>query len=195
MPTYCLTTGAATDSTAATTWSGWNDYDTSMTGGAVWLQWHADATNTATTASTMICWHTWIAVGGAELTNIVPAPEVIAQRDAVWRREAAERQAERDKVREKAWKLLLSMLDKQQKDQLERDRFFDVVARNSRRRYRIHHGTHGNVRLLNDVGKEVTRYCAQPNNVPAEDAMLAQKLMLEHEEDQYLKVANATRIA
>jgi hypothetical protein len=87
--------------------------------------------------------------------------------------------------------LLVSMLDVKQRKQYERERFFEVVARGSRRRYRIREGTHGNVRLLDDSGKEVTSYCAQPLGVPVGDSMLAQALMLEHDEDAFLRVANA----
>lgn len=94
----------------------------------------------------------------------------------------------------RALALLQSFLDDEQKKSLQQHRYFDVISRHSRRRYRIHYGTHGNVRLLNEAGREVTRYCAQPEGVPTEDAMLAQLLMIRNEEAEFLNVANATRI-
>lgn len=103
-------------------------------------------------------------------------------------------EAKRKEARDKARQLLVAMLNLKQREQLARDRFFDVVAHGSKRRYRVHEGTHGNVRLLDDTDREVVRYCAQPNGVPTEDAMLAQKLQLEHDEDAFLRIANATRL-
>jgi hypothetical protein len=48
------------------------------------------------------------------------------------------------------------------------------------------------VHLLDDKGSIVGRYCIHPRDVPAPDAMLAQKLWLENNEAEFLRVANFT---
>lgn len=88
--------------------------------------------------------------------------------------------------------LLDSMLTPDQQAQLQRDHFFVVEAPRTRNRYRIRYGTHGNVRLLDKHNREIRKYCAQPLDVPTEDSMLAQKLMIETDEDAFLRVANAS---
>jgi hypothetical protein len=102
--------------------------------------------------------------------------------------------AERRAAIERARALLHAMLSVQQREQLQREQFFEVIGHHSQKRYRVRQGSHGNVRLLDKAGREVTSYCAQPHGVPTEDSMLAQKLALEHEEQAFLKVANATRM-
>jgi hypothetical protein len=99
------------------------------------------------------------------------------------------------KATERAKRLLVSTLPDAQREQLEKHQYFEIIAQGSRRRYRIHQGTHGNVRLLSPSGKEVVRYCGQPNGVPTEDAMLAQALQIMHDEDAFLKKANGTALA
>jgi hypothetical protein len=59
--------------------------------------------------------------------------------------------------------------------------------------YIINKGTSGNVeRVMKD--KRVERFCIHPiDNVPEYDTMLAQKMLLETNEDEFRKVANITR--
>lgn len=192
--TWCDTSGTSTNITitADSTWNHWNDNATTATGGTdtVWITWNADGTgdtlNVPYITSPYVDQRT---------------PEQIAADEARWAAERAElkRRADEElqKQREaiaKAKRLLESMLAKEQREQLERDQFFEVIAKNSRRRYRIRRGTHGNVKLLDDAGKEVVSYCAQPHGVPTEDSMLAQALQIEHDEDTFLRVANARRL-
>ncbi len=92
-------------------------------------------------------------------------------------------------------------LTAEQRKTYEERRYFDVDING--KTYRILHGTHGNVRLLEPSivttpdGQTPTlvervSYCAQPDGVPTEDAMLAQKLMLETDERKFLEIANWT---
>lgn len=104
------------------------------------------------------------------------------------------RQAKLAHADKRAERLLLMMLSKEQRESYEKKRYFDVIAGQSKRRYRLHHGSHGNVKLM-DGEREVISYCAQPDNVPLGDSMLAQKLQIECDESAFLKVANGTDIA
>jgi hypothetical protein len=188
-------------------WQTWCD-STASTAVTTWGDWCDTSTNAATAASTAV-WITWTtsgtATGNTAVTTYHPQPfvdnrsaEQKAADEARWVAERAEvarkaeiAAAERKAAIEKARALLLSMLSVKQREQYQRDRFFEVIGQHTRRRYRVRQGTHGNVRLLDDKGREVTSYCAQPSGVPDEDAMLAQALMLEHHEQDFLKVANA----
>lgn len=96
-----------------------------------------------------------------------------------------------EEVKERARALLTRNLNAEQRDSLERNGYFDLNI--GGKHYRIRQGTHGNVRLV--VGdREVTSFCIQPNDVPAEDAMLAQKLLLETDEASFLRIANARQL-
>lgn len=88
----------------------------------------------------------------------------------------------------RARKLLMSALSPAQRRTYEDKRYFDVQV--AGKVYRIHQGTHGNVRELGPNGREQYLWCAQPDHVPAEDAMLAQMLLLRHDEAAFRRVAN-----
>jgi hypothetical protein len=89
-----------------------------------------------------------------------------------------------------AKRLLLDHLRAEQRAELEQHDYFHVVTADGQRRYRIRIGTHGNVRRVRGDGVEDRSYCIQPNGVPTYDAMLAQALMLETDETEFLRVAN-----
>jgi hypothetical protein len=95
--------------------------------------------------------------------------------------------------------LLDSVLSAAQRKTLQELKFFDleVLARDGAKKvYRIRQGRSGNVDLLGPDGKPIRRYCAHPSlYVPDEDTMLAQKLMLETAEEQFLATANCHVVA
>jgi hypothetical protein len=180
----------------------------------VWTSWTTSGTTNLTTACSTVntIWLTWTEAGTTSsgiTSNVAPGRYVDArtpdQRAADEARYAqqleqetrrlADANAKHQAASERARTLLLSMLEVHQREQLQRDKFFEVIARHSKRRYRIRQGTHGNVRLLDAQGREVTRYCGQPSGVPTEDCMLAQKLQIEHDEEAFLRAANASRVA
>lgn len=94
-----------------------------------------------------------------------------------------------DKPRKRARRLLMSHLTDYQRRMYRKHRYFHVVSEKGKK-YRIKHGDTQNVYLL-EKGKEAKRFCIHPSNVPVEDAMLAQLLMLETDEHAFLKIANA----
>lgn len=169
-----------------------------------WITWVDDDVNSGTTSYLSTIWNSWtvatadnwIDLSGVAQQQVQTAEQLAAAQLLAERRqrEDAARQHAIHAASTRARTLLLALLSVAQREQFERDRYFDVIGHHSKRRYRIHQGTHGNVRLLDDKGREVTRYCGQPVNVPAEDAMLAQKLQLEHDEQGYLRAANATHL-
>ena len=90
---------------------------------------------------------------------------------------------------ERAEKLLVDHLTPQQYEQLRACGYFEVNVKG--RTYRIFRGWSMNVQLVDGGGKKLRSYCAVPKlHVPIADQMLAQKLMLEFEEHEFLRVAN-----
>lgn len=105
-----------------------------------------------------------------------------------WDAAQARDRERREAIQKRARELLCRSLTPAQRQSLDEHGFFDLNV--GGRHYRIRQGTHGNVRLIQDE-REVTSYCIQPDGVPAEDAMLAQKLLLETDEPSFLRIANA----
>ena len=112
----------------------------------------------------------------------------MAREQREWDAAQARDRERREAVQKRARELLCRSLTREQRQSLGEHGYFDLNV--GGRHYRIRQGTHGNVRLLNG-GQEVTSYCIQPNGVPTEDAMLAQKLLLETDEPSFLRIANA----
>ena len=90
----------------------------------------------------------------------------------------------------KGRQLLLDNLTPGQRGQYEQFGYFDVLGSESGNRYRIHHGTSLNVRLLTENDQLGTGRCFQPRgSLIAGDCMLAQKIALENCEEEALRKA------
>jgi hypothetical protein len=89
---------------------------------------------------------------------------------------------------DRARELLLSHLTEEQRATFIENRWFVVIGGRSRMRYRIETGhLVANVRRLNDN----LRLCAHcDHSLPMDDHLIAQKLMLEYDEDAFLAIAN-----
>ena len=99
-------------------------------------------------------------------------------------------QEARCRAQDTAMELLRLCLSKEQRDSLAEQELF-IVTSNKGRRWRIKaNGQSGNVELLDIAGNPLGRYCAHPPDVPDADAWLAQKLVLETDEDRWLRTAN-----
>lgn len=135
--------------------------------------------------------------GGIAGAPFVPRKKTLREvraelkRRADYEREAAERREREAAANVRAEALLRASLTREQRENLD---LFGCFYLNTKagRRYRIDRGTHGNVKLVDARGCELERLCAQPNGVPTCDAMLAQKLALEANEESYRRVANIT---
>lgn len=118
------------------------------------------------------------------------------QEEARHRREREERKEQQRLARGRAKNLLLSMLSPRQKEELLEKKHFHLTVldrKGGERRYRIDEGRAGNVKLLGADGVVERSYCIHgPWELPYEDHMLSQKLLLETNEKEFLKIANET---
>ena len=102
-----------------------------------------------------------------------------------WYLEAGCTQSERRGIN-----FLKEWLSPEQLAQFESYRYFDVIGRQSGKRYRIRYGTAMNVCEMNSRGKIAAGWCFVPNEtLVAGDVMLAQKIALETDEWRALAVA------
>jgi hypothetical protein len=101
-----------------------------------------------------------------------------------------EREVERQVASGKAELLLRRMLSSKQSAELDEHGHFLVTGKNGQM-YRIHRGTHSNVaELCPETGAVRKTFCVVPKlRVPDQDAMLAQKLLLEVDPERFLRIA------
>ena len=92
------------------------------------------------------------------------------------------------RAHERSLELLLQCLSPAQRAEFHRMRAFTVQGP-SGRHYRITYGTTANIEVLAAAGWVEYRLCAGPEGVPAPAVMLAQKLMLERCEADFLRIA------
>lgn len=160
---------------------------------SVWITQTA-ATTPAVTGSnaTTIC-SSWIDQGTSRQSLINRNRD----RTRMLRRKSAARRAER---------LLLEHLTEAQRQEWTTDKAFHVETADGRRRYKIAYGLTGNVCLVKCEGeapmgkfgpvREGARFCMHvyhPDGwVPNEDNVLAQKLLIEANEEHFLELANAS---
>ena len=93
-----------------------------------------------------------------------------------------------NKAEKRALALLKQCLSPEQLSEFKVEGGFYVQS-SSGKTYRIEPGTNHNLSLIED-GERTATYCAGPQGVPWGDYALAQKLWLENDEDEFLKVAN-----
>jgi len=124
-------------------------------------------------------------------TIICQPPETAEQKVARLKLEA-EREAKRKAASMRAEHLLFTILTPTQVKQYTDEDFIELIIKG--RTYRVRKGYSRNIDLI-EAGKPVARYCAHPKNAydtPIPDSMLAQILMLQTNEAEFLKVANRT---
>lgn len=177
-----------------------NSYDANV---AIWRNWVTQSTSAATTDLSLSVWQTWVAIQNAQLMANNAAvfvrpqaetPEQIRARVAAAEQRAAIRRTEdlaRTKAQEKAHKLLIEHLTPRQEETLRMHGYFDVEIGD--RVYRIRKGGHGGWVERMQGQKATDGYCIYvTGDCPPEDHMLAQKLMLEANEQEFLRIANRT---
>lgn len=125
-----------------------------------------------------------------------PTPETAEQRaDREARYAAAQRQAEEERARriaaeKRAEELLVQNIALEERKRYREHGHIFVKGR-SGCRYRIRKGRTGNVDVIDRDGRITHRLCAHPGeNVPDCDTMLAQKLMLEVDDEAFIRLAN-----
>jgi len=146
--------------------------------------------DTGTTAITTT-WVDWSSESTSleQVRYVVPTVEETNQ-VAIKRIEAEDR---RKAAIECARELLVASLTDEQRGEYDANESFIVFGQKTGQRYRINNGRAGNVHELDRLGQVRRRYCAHPGmRVPNADTMLAQKLMLECHELDFLDKANVS---
>ena len=155
-------------------------------------------TTTSTTNVTSYMTYSWPTLTWTEPSYAQPPPpsddaalarirEATRARNEELRRQEAGRAA----AQATALELLKICLDEQQLADFEARQYFEVTGSRGRR-WRIRaNGQSGNVDLIGPSGAAIGRYCAHPPEyLPDGDAWLAQKLIIETDEDHWLEKAN-----
>lgn len=191
-------TSATTNGTSNTIWTIWNESITcgasTTANGIIWVRWSNSASTTGAltfTDTSTVAWVNWARL-----------QERSAEQVRADLRHQEERRAQRLKIeaeeaeaKKRAEKLLTEHLSPPQREQLAQKGHFelDVISRSGeRRRYQIRRGYAGNVKQVDpSSGRVLKTLCIHPRDrVPDADAMLAQKLLLEANETEFLRVAN-----
>jgi hypothetical protein len=92
------------------------------------------------------------------------------------------------RARERSLELLTRCLSPTQRAEFDRSNTFKVRGA-SGREYRITYAATANVEALTERGLVERRLCAGPVGVPIPAIILAQKLMLETQESEFLRIA------
>lgn len=160
-----------------------------VTNEEIWTTW--TGTNSATASNTYaadVTWDGWVLTSAATSLRIRSMEGLAAggatERERTLAREEQNRQ--RTEANDRAMDLLRSCLNQEQRDQLDALGRFSVTAP-SGRLYWIEQGYAGN------IYSEGWCYCIHmPSTLPYGDHMLAQKLMIETDEEGFLRTANAS---
>lgn len=199
------TTGNTTDRVWGT-WTTGSDSTTSIeitTQEGAWQQWVScdaattSANDTSVTVASDQVWGVWIA-DGDRITFRYEEPtqeelEARAERQRIQEEQRLEAKRLKEVADQKALDLLMRFLEDEQLQQLESEGAF--VVKTKEREYRIEKGWQGNVKELNKDGEAIASWCIHPSKkVPHQDNMLAQKFLLETNEDDFRRIANRTAL-
>lgn len=105
----------------------------------------------------------------------------------------AKLEEERKAAEAKARELLLRHLTPEQAAAMKKNNWFVVEGGKSKKKYRIHTrgGYAGNIEEICEKGQRVATLCCHSiPEIPVDDQYLTQKLMLELDEEAFLRVAN-----
>jgi hypothetical protein len=190
---------------AANVWFTWSTTTNTTTANDwVWNKWTLDNGTASTTYKLDTTWTDWNITADWKL-NHVAAPVLTEEQRAEQRRQAEAREAEyaeRARVQakeaaeaqERAKALLASVLSRGQRVSL-RTRGYFTVRCESGQRYRVKRGWSHNVERVVRRGRQwvpVESLCIHPREtVPTDDNLVAQKLMLETDEQAFRTIAYA----
>jgi hypothetical protein len=195
-------TGATTGSVYIDPWPQWCAQTTASTNvtydiGGVWQTWcDTSATTTGTSNVTGQVWNFWCdqtsQTGGSISIPMQVTPETVEAREARIERERKAKE-EREAIKEKATALLLSILSHEQRAEYEKDGHFHVHTADGLRSYRLKPGS--SVRQVRSPDGQERTFCIHPDLAyPPEDVTAAQLLMLETDEEAFLRTANARTV-
>lgn len=193
------------------TWNAWFDTATTSATTDIWSTWNITNTATDCSTNTQTIWVTWTSSSTVTTDCISDTTyqrrpqksveQLRVEKHARLQHEADIKQADKDRIaaRKRAMKLLLSNLTKKQKKQFTKHQFFIVEGSKSKRKYRIRSNKENtnlpmaNIDVLhhdndNNVDHRICFHLSY--GIPLGDHLLAQKLMLENDEDRALEVSN-----
>ena len=171
-----------------TAWLVWNDSTAITESSAITIGTVLASASTSVVAFTDAYWRTWI----VEQEETAEQRAERGRRQAVADARARDLAAVRQAAMERAERLLEACLSLAQRDQFQSEGWF-LVRSPSGRRYQIRRGRARNVIEVNMQGRRLRTLCCHPvDGVPDADTMLAQKLMLETQEDEFLRLANVS---
>lgn len=191
---WCKDRWEDVSSATTTPWPAWVETHRgtkTLTSNATWIVWNqARTTSTITTGSNLLARDVQISDEEYQARRVREEAARV-EREARYRAEAIER----ERAKERALLLLREHLTDEQKAELADKRYFSLGVIDSktgeRRTYRIHQGRAGNVEQVDENGRRLKRFCIHPDiSCPDEDTMLAQKLLLQTNEAEFLRVAN-----
>lgn len=187
--TRMTVTGSTATNAATDVWRIWNNgHDSTTCGSNIW----ASTTNSCTEIHVVpntVVWNTWNANWSPTQARVISFPHETEEQRAQRLREYEDRQRIVSAAKHRAQELLLQVLNEEQRrDWSASGQFYLHVGD---RKYRIKRGRSGNVELVNSQNEVMERYCCHPTaQVPDEDTVLAQVMMLRHAERDFLKMAN-----
>lgn len=173
-----------------------------------WIEWQTSPTQfiqTGTMATTV--WANWQTNPSGLQLYAAPPPVVPDPRADLVRKQRSRSADLRRKVAgRRAENLLLENLTAEQREEWAAGRAFTVLTAGGKRAYKISYGLAGNVRLVRadeaPIGKRGlplqvgARFCAHVYHpeglIPNEDNVLAQKLLIESNEEEFLAMANVS---
>lgn len=162
-----------------------------------WTQWVTVTANSGITTASNTVWATWANTAGTSYQQPVyqqrqPTPEEIAaqeQRDREYLAQAERQRAEQREAEERAERLLDRHLTENQRKTWKKAKV--IYLETARRRYRIHKGRTGNIRVVDKNDKAIQSWCVHPAEaVPDCDTVLAQILHLQNDEEGLERLAN-----
>lgn len=121
------------------------------------------------------------------------AREVALARQREQERQNQERIAKADAAKERSLELLLAHLTEKQRATFEKNKWFVVEGGKSKQLYKVQDLGHlrANVAVIHKNGIVIHRLCCHCDfSLPHYDQLLAQKVMLEYDEDNFLRLAN-----
>ncbi len=180
----------------------WKNWNCKYTNGNLWVPDSIEINGQASTT-----WAHWNdiyarknrAIEADAVRSIRERKDPSSEQRALWRQQEEDarrleekRKREEAEAKEKAEVLLLQHLSPQQKEDLRTKGCFFVEVGGET--YQINRGYAGNVKLLDTKSSKVRKsFCIHPRvRVPDADAMLAQKLLLQANPEQFHKIANVT---
>lgn len=162
-----------------------------------WTNWNA--TTTATNETTWASWTTEAVSNGPPSTGAdAPGRPGTEVDQAERQRQIAEAEAARKEAQERALELLRAHCNEAQRESLERHSLIDVVGSRGRT-YRLRMGrTHNVYGMVLRLGQliRVAEFCGHVEEaVPNADNILAQKLLIECDEDAFWRSSNRWALA